>query len=73
MMGKNDFHHQLLHFYKKIDAHCNNQANKEIKQNNKKMKERENKGRGAGQNNVQSKGLLTIPLAMFFFFSREYS
>ena len=32
------------------------------------MKERENKGRGAGQNNVQSKGLLTIPLAMFFFF-----
>lgn len=37
------------------------------------MKERENKGRGAGQNNVQSKGLLTIPLAMFFFFSREYS
>ena len=35
------------------------------------MKERENKGRGAGQNNVQSKGLLTIPLAMFFFFFPE--
>lgn len=73
MIGKNYFPHQLLHFYKKkIDAHCNEQANKEINKTEQQENERKRKDMVQDIKMYKTKGLLTIPPAKCFF-PREYS